>query len=739
MLMPEKEQFKGFGSFYYSTTYFHPQEHDVSTDGPDEGQRMNIDLWRKRCRNVPSVADVHAAIYLHDEEIFDPQSNNGFMRYLYAHKDDDAIAYLKFAVKCSSLNTHMDDPWERYEHVSLPHRTKLIEEAKERIKVLKDEDLRLRYAFLAIRLAYYNRETSEIDALYNEHFRGRSKKNIIDHWSMYFKALVHPKGAQRNYMAAQVFLNAPDKRFMIHNIFDRTVPIEEVLSLARDDKEKSAIWLLTGIRTPGKALECISQMYKLTPQSEGLAFLLLREVNKLEDWIYTPHYTNFNPSLIREESGHSIMQTRIGDDRAYAKELLNLISNADLRKVAEPGMWSVVEAYLLVMTENHAGALDVAGKIKESKTVSNEQQRMARIIYALALVSGQAHGNAKIPKAVESTIMRAFEASNLKFVFAVARELEYLGNTTDAAILMSQVDNYDHWFNGVYWKTRKQHHTLWDDTYHNYFFYMDAQYTTDQLSDLIKDVEQADTKGSFNAWKYRVIRKDIPRLYDLLGTKHLRANELKSALANYEKVDDTLWVSSHYYYKNYLDANPFYTNAYNEHQHTKADTVAYNKESIVRTLMAYLAKAENPNIKDRDYYYFLVANCYLNMTQYGNSWMMKRYHWTAIFRNTQLEDDREHYSCDYAKQYYLKAMETSKSPEFAALCLRMAGRCEGYALSYKYEFRQRYESGIQDRIFKENRQYATLKKKYSQHYEELMGNCESFDRYFEARRRGVRS
>lgn len=117
--------------------------------------------------------------------------------------------------------------------------------------------------------------------------------------------------------------------------------------------------------------------------------------------------------------------------------------------------------------------------------------------------------------------------------------------------------------------------------------------------------------------------------------------------------------------------------------------------------------------------YFLAANCYFNMTQYGNSWMMRRYFWTSNAFKTKLEDDEEYFNCLLAKQFYLKAKEVTRSKKFAALCLRMAGRCESY----------RMENLSQNQV-KSNKYYLRLKKEYPADYEDLMSNCESFTRYF---------
>jgi len=234
---------------------------------------------------------------------------------------------------------------------------------------------------------------------------------------------------------------------------------------------------------------------------------------------------------------------------------------------------------------------------------------------------------------------------------------------------------------------------------------------------LIGSILKNKIKDKFSIWEYNVVQKDISRLYDLLGTKYIRQNKLQNALASFKKVADTIWTSALYHY-GYLDANPFYTNYYNEHSKTADDSLKFTKTTITETLINYLNKASDPKIKNRAYYYFLVANCYFNMTQYGNSWMMRRYYWTRNETKTNLEDDTEYFKCNLAKQYYLEANEVSKNKKFAALCLRMAGRCE----EYKIRRNNNYKTI--------NRYFVQIKKQYPEYYEDLISNCESFNNYF---------
>lgn len=738
LLKPGTFNYPGFTEFNYTASLFYSPEsnndHSSSVDTPDS----NIELWLKRCKNIPSYSDTYTAIYELGSEINRPNQSNSFIRYLYENNDLEAVKYLSFAKKCSAYNSIIDDPWERKEKANIPKRGQLITQALSMAKALTDPDLKLRYAFLAIRLSYYNDDFVNIKNTYVQYFSNRKSKNIIDYWSMYFMTFTETDSIKRNFYASQVFYYAPDKRDNIFHFYNKNVPVRKTLEYAESPDEKVAVLMMEGFRKTGKTLDVLKNLYSVKPDLQGLSFLLLREVNKLEDWIYTPYYANFEPSIEpwdynwrEEQKGYP--EDKIRKDREYAQSVLDFVSTVDFDKVENPHLWKTAKLYLNYMTRNYDQA--IAGINSLHPEVINDPKliRILDILKALCIIGKQGE-NATITDDIKPVIICEFKASNNKFIFAVARELEFRGNTTEAAILLSKFksrvnkDEEGYWRNGVYWRTKRKHYTLFVDYYDDYFFYLDAQYSTRQLNDLIEDVRNgSNKKDPFSKWEYSDIKKDIPRLYDLLGTKYLRTNDLRSALTSFESVNDTLWSSGFYPYKKYLDANPFYTNFFNEHSKTAADTIQFNKATLTAKLIQYLEEAENSSKNNRDYFYFRAANCYFNMTQYGNSWLMKRYFWTSYIHETKLEDDEDYFNCTLARQYYLKAKEVSKSKAFSALCLRMAGRCEKYRLLYKEE---RYRS---DRPLSENKYYRNLKETYPGFYDELMGNCQSFEKYFNSR------
>lgn len=732
LLLPELFSKNHYSNFQYSTKLF-------SSSGLEEetGINANIELWRARCKQIPSYSSIYEALYSDTKD----RLGNEFLLYLKKTNDLEAINYLDFLQKCDGLNSVYSDPWERNAVAELPIRNHLIAKALQEINKCKDQEIKQRYAFMAIRLAYYNRDYPLLKKTYEANFTSDSKKTILYYWSMYFRAISEPDDVLCNFYSAIVFLNAPDKRFMVQQWYEKYVPIEKVLRLAKNKDEKLAIYVLDAIKNPGKALPNLESIYKLDNNAEALDFLVLREINKLEDWIYTPYYTYFEPSLIYEENPSlTKVNKRLSKDRLYASEMLIFINSININKQLKPKTWKLSKAYLLQMVQNYPSSLKILNSFTTKELSDEYLNRQVSMLKSIALIAKQKVNEVIIPKYVQEQLMSKGTMDN-RFVFAIARELEYKKNTSDAALLLSKVNSTEDYENNMYWKTKKFHTTIYSDFYDDYFYYMDAQYTTSEISNLIEKIQKRDASDSFVKWKMSKILGDVPRLYDLLGTKFLRENKLNQALSSFKNVNDTLWTSNAYSYKTYLNANPFYTNFYNEHTRTEADSQKFNKPLIIQTLIKYLNIAENSKNVDQDYAYFLTANCYLNMTVYGNSWMMKRYYSSGYVRKTKLLDDDDFFNCTIAKHYYLKAFSVSKHKKFKALCLRMAGRCEKYRLLNAYN-EAAYRLSAQEfetKIFSENKYYQKIKKQYPNYYDDLISNCESFESFLQSRTDKLRS
>ena len=747
LLEPQAFGFKDLEPFCYTTHYFSAfPEAAGRVDSGRQEYDGNIRQWANYCRHKVSAAAIDSAVYeLSAYDIQDADSHNGMLRYLYASGDTAAVNYLVFAKSCEVFNGFYSDEWEHTDVAQIPHQQEQIDAALAYAARQHNKNLRSRYAFLAVRMAYYSNHYSIVKAAWKKYFQHPA--TAIDYWAMHFRALAEDSGVLKNYYAAQVFWNAPEKRVQIFQRWDRAIPAAATLKYAHTAEERAAVWFMTGLHNPARAMQEISELNRYAPHSEALSFLLMRELSKLEDWIYTPYYTYFNPTLpARSESimGEiSAALQNLPGDRRYAAGLLRFVQAGSAGTRSDPALWRVSAAWLNAMTGRNEAAVTAVNALQRQLIIDSSVRRQSDWIKAICLTARQRCGHTTIPEMAKPLLMAAQQAHNNRFLFAIGRELEYKGAATEAALLFSKTNaGADRWgetdgvAQTVFWRSRRHSFTLGDDYYSDYFYYIDAQYTPAQLTALIDAaILKPAPADSFSQWACKEVVGDKDRLYDLLGTKYIRRNELGKALTAFREVNDTLYTSKNYGYNTYLDANPFYTNLYNEHTPTKADTARFTKAGITARLIEYLQLAQNRSTPNRAYCYFLAANCYLNMTQHGNSWMMRRYYWSGNGGRTNLEDDAEYFGAVQAQHYYLLAKAATAQKTFGALCLRMAGRCEKYRLMDVLSGHERWRNDVEDTIlFRKNKYWAQLKREYPDDYDELISNCTVFEQYFAAAR-----
>ncbi|MCX8523050.1 hypothetical protein OF897_03835 [Chryseobacterium formosus] len=745
-LNPKNFSYQSYSSFYYSSLSFEQNSEAVISNQDNEK------LWRKYCNNKVLINDISSVLESYSFSDIQENSTNPFLHYLYSKKDTEAISYLKFAKNCEYFNTWQDDPWERNENTVTVKRNDLLNKATFLASKSRKSEFKKRYAFLALRLAFYNKDMKSIEKIYSQFFSADQTNDVVDVWALYFKAISERNPALKNLYFAKVFAASSEKRFVSWQYFASQVPVADVLNLAKNEKEKANVLLLYGLYNPDKNLKNIKQIYAENPGYDGLSFLLYRELGKLEDWVFTPYYSLFSTnddywgSDPENENVLKILE-RSDIDRRYAKEVLEFIDSVDLSKVENPNFWKYTRAELLLMTKNYSESLNQIAELEKLLPTQNPMRNNVEMIKALNLFANQTYGNAKIPDAAKDIIIK--NKDNKHFIFALGRELEYLGNTDDAALLYASLIRSKDDYNFVYYKSLKNSNHTYGTYYVDYFDYLDAVYSPEQLQSFINKINGlSKNSDSFYRDFHLINQSETNSLYDLLGTKYIRQNKLNLALSAFNKLGEnyfdaqySLWErdgkDNYYSSSKVFDQNPFYHLKYTPDFIPEKEHFRVNKISVTKKLIEYLNKANNSKEKDRDYYYFLVANCYYNMSQYGNAWMMRRYSVSSAGNYSIREDNQEFNTASLAKFYYGKALENAQTDIFKALCLRMQGRCENYNYDFIGEnttnsFSQ--ADDYEDRRFEQNKYYQDLRNNYSGQYEDMISGCESFKAYFKARR-----
>lgn len=727
LLHPQLFDDGGMLPFYYSADYIYDSyEHTSSSD-------RNVDDWYRFAQGKVSKEDVFNAVYrLTAKEILDKGSKDPFVVQLMKQGSVEELKYLAFAKRYSHLNTVWDDPWERGDDQIDKKRATAMKKALKLSKQASNSELKRRYAFQALRFAYYNHDPRKVKQLYESYFEGHSEL-VIDKWATYFFIHQQESSNERNFALTQLFADIPSKRFGIFTLFDWEASKDEIMAFATTDKERANVIAMYAIRRQDRSLSVLKEIHQLDPNNSLLAFLMIRELNKVEDWVLGPIYTTYAPVMRPGMNAYSADQQLIRaaaqEDQLYAKELLSWLNQN--KTLFSGDLYQSVAATLEFCVDDHQAAYN---RLKGVTFQSPEREDWRKhMLGMLKIANGGDLGSIDLERFLKTNY--AFKD---RFIFMLGRLFEYRDELGNAALLYSQLNNDREDWTWFTWAEPRGYATYNISFYYDYFDYFDANYTADQLSEVLayaKKVHASNSNKPLGALSEKILKDEI-RLKDLIGTKYLREDNLKQSIVWLKQVPETYWESDDRAYAHFLGANPFYAHFYSEHAKTEGDTIHYTKYEIAKQLYDMLEKAKLQQGNEKANTLYHIANCYFNMTSYGNSWMMRRSWWSTNVYNTIYVDNDEFNKCLKAEAYYMKAYEASNSEKVKALCLRMAGRCESYRIyfeeEYDYDFDYDQVGGYDEYLFNKNTLYKRLKREFPQYERELITNCYSFNRFYKS-------
>ncbi|RYM34559.1 hypothetical protein ERX46_04075 [Brumimicrobium glaciale] len=707
----------GLSEFYYSADVT-AEYYEISS----ENDKNTLDWWNLIDQAVDKELVFHTIYSLSSKEVIDGE-NQPMIKALLDKKGKPYIDYLVFAKSYSHLN-NSGNYWERNDKQEDSLRNVAAQIAVKNANNTTDEWLKRRYAFLALRFHFYSNNKAKVIELYDRYFDGKSEW-AIDRWAEYHRLHFKEDSYQRNYRVAQLFSSVHSKRNGLWNLYNTKINQERVLDLAATNHEKANVHAMYILRETGKTLNELKTIYQLDPSNELLSFYVIREVNKLENWVLGPEITAYQP-VIRDYDydyniNDKIMKERIEEDRLYAKEFLDWLSVTAINMNSEVRSASIAILSLIVKDPKN-GIKQLEKETFSSVELKNWKSNMLTLLKAR---------DSKSPK-LESYDLESFLKTDYRnknaFIFALGREFEFNGDLSAAIMLYSHLNdkgNYD----SFTWHESNGRTAYNLDFYYDSFDYFDANYSASEIENSWKKIENH--KDSLLS---ELVLKDKLNWLDMIGTKYLREENLEKSIAVWEIIPNEYWFSEARNYDDYLQANPFYANFYSGHEETVGDTVSFTKLEIAQELQSRIKQSKRLKGDAKAKVLFGIANCYFNMTQHGNSWMMKRYYWSINFENTIYADDLDYNTCINAKKYYLLAKEAAKSKDFQALTLRMAGRCESIRIKFESNRnfdRDKYDS-YADFVYYSNKYYNQIKANYPDVQEELLTNCLSFERYYQS-------
>ncbi|MBS7253380.1 hypothetical protein [Flavobacterium branchiicola] len=685
----QREGFFKLTPFYYSADYYYSTNTVSEVD-----QELNCLEWKKKLGNQIDPKDIHTILYETDSEQFETAfenkslkkafEKNTFIEALLLPKNKAFLNYIVFAKKLE-YNSNIEVKWESWSQIgygSKDHKLAEVTDFEKRIKAAKDTFLKQRYAFLTLRYSFYAQDKSEVIRLYDTYFTEKDN-TILAPWALYYKALCIDDFTMQNYLLSKVFAACEEKSFAVLQHYNWKLTAE-TLALAQNDEERSVILAIESFRNPAPDLKTIEEIYKLSPNSVNLSFLIGREINKLEDWIFTPQYTNNgSPSVVFDGTVWYDNYAKAKEEN-FNKDILHLraleyflISIREQTSGEQKDYITAAIAQLCFIDDQVEEGKKYTNMISDKANASIQMQKNIQ----LALVSLK-QDDLKSEK-VQNQLFTYFDSvenlvetdyglfKNLYSLYRIASaDFSKKGDRVSAGLLMMKSDL----------KNEGEYSVYNNPYYYSYIGYFDRSATTKDIDRLIALKEKED-KTPFEKYICSgTIAPDINYYKDLKGTIAFRNNNLELALETFASMPKDFW-DKNYEFKNYLNENPFAPKILQKDKERKFD-YHFNKADFIAKLIQL--KKQNTATSNLQ-----LAHAYFNVSYLGNSWMMVAYDWTSgesyvdyvYGDNSELEKSYQkgnYYSLTMAKMYYEKALKMSKNNNEKALASLMIFECNYY-------------------------------------------------------------
>ena len=690
-------------------------------------QRQNCYEWRTKLGNSVNENDIFTILYKTDSEVFETAflsktmtqafKDNTFIAFLLQPKNKVFLNYVLTAKRLEfngDLTNNSENRFEGWDSIETnyydnqqPKPFADYENLDDLILKTKDPFLKQRYAFLNLRNSFYTNEKQKVIDLYSTYFE-KNKNSILAPWAMYYMALCLNDEVLSNYYLSQVFLNCDDKSLAVYQHFNFDF-LNETLLLAKNNDEKSAIYVLNSIHNPSPQLTQLKQICELNPNSSYFSFLISREINKLEDWIFTPKYTNLAPTVLASTNNwyndyEKARQENLVKDSAYLKELkVFLISQMPNFIDDQKEFMATAIAQLCFIDDDVESGKSFVNQISSNANASVLMQKNIQ----LALISLK-----------QNDIMSNETKQNLYTNFQVIENLV----ESDTDLLKSLYSLFriasKEYFNKkdiataglLFYKSDNKKNTYNRDYFYNYIGFFERYGVINDIDNLIKMVGN-DTKSPFENYICSgTTTSDINVYKEVKGTLAFRNDDLELAQKTFAEMPKDFW-DKNYEFKNYLNENPFFPKVI-DYNGKRNFNYNFNKATFVSSILRLKkSKTASDLIK--------LGHAYFNVSRDGNAWMMNHYGqvgdysynnyvYGAYQNDISLNTKGNYYTCEIAKFYYQKALKVAVNKEQKAMASLMIFECEYHNfLNLPYNENQKFVHGKE--IYDFNSKYVTTK------------------------------
>ena len=708
---------------FYSSQYF--SDYEVNAY---QGPKENLDEWAWYFRNKFTNEDIDEVIYkMSFAGDFVKYQRNPLFRHLSSGKSKEAKDYIIFA---KQVELYLDyDPWNK--------KLYNVEELKALQQIAKTHaefdsywanDIQLRYAYQYITISYYLGDYSNVKLAYKLYFE-QNTTTVLKYWAMLYYANVQDSNVNRLYLYSKIFTHAKSKCKYIYNHFTSNDSIVNlVLEKCKSNEERAGVLSVLAFKNPGPAKHQVKEIALLDPQLALLDILLIREVNKIEDWYLSAPYTSYYSGVYSNsywDDYEYIQEINLAKDKQYIKDFVTdceYIVNKHSPK--NKSLWLTSIAYLHFLLGNESKSETYLNLAQNEYTCTNEIKAQIKVISLLNLVSSSKNWNVDFQnelydrlvdlQEVKENIYNYDDFKN-ELMIALSRQFLNKGNIVLAALFegknKGKIDGY------MDWREPKI----------QVFNVLDAEADSKVLDDFF-ELWNKPNKSKIEHYLLDSLDEYKWELTDLWATQYVREDKLEKALEIYKTIPEKFWTERDTFdmiYKHYgeFTSDPFESTFFGYHLNQKSD-VHYTKPQFIQRLLDLKQKLKNRE-GNTAYTALLIGNAYYNMTVHGNSPYIVEY---QMYRTISDEYGRKRpyfYDNSRALKYYKIAEKLAKNEKFGAFCYRMIVKCVS-----QNELFQEYAYGYNDMKI-DPKIWTKFANKYPSHFNKLH-YCDHFDDYANA-------
>ncbi|AEV97251.1 hypothetical protein A4D02_17210 [Niastella koreensis] len=660
--------------------------------------QQNVQEWLTEIKGKALAKDIDTLLNATDPQIFfDEQKQlakgNSFVRFLLQPPNSELYRYVTLSKKVEQIAAH-PDPWEE-DNFPNNNINEVIKETLAFQTKTHSQFIKLRLAYQLMRLYARNGEYDKIPAVYDNRVERVQTNSWVKSAALYEKA-IHADGLTQNYLLSKVFDRGDYHqqfclRFIITGLIDST------LSMTKNKYERTVLSAMKIFSHAGRSLPAIKNIYQAEPGFKELPFLLLREINKVEDWLVTMKLTDFGKPAYYGDEGWDDYKypdnaaANYKKDKQYANELYTfLLQVIKDGKCKQPALLQLYASHMCLLNKDYTTAAQHLEQVKAAKHLPTNLRTQINInAYLLYL---EQHG---FNNTAETAFMRIvqtpdaslgiYNADKMKnqLVLYTARKMIKNGDRARGLLLLSRTNRALGELENVGYK----------------FLYQKIDEVAqaadyDQMIQVLQSKNKTPFEQFVSQHRFRFVTEepgidsddiyryeytwDINKLRDLKASWYLRHHQLLAAHATLRQVPDSFY--NQYPYNVALGGDAFYLNIYHPHPAAKEDKRNLNKKQVIEEMERLEQLADN-NPQKAGICYYQLANAWYNMSWYGKNWMMVRQWWSSgdkyDYEKHQFDPFfMDYLGCNQAMLYYKKAMTATSDKKLKTLCFYMVQQCE---------------------------------------------------------------